>query len=90
VNTASVAVLTDGAEAFTESSQELNVSDDPSERLVDLLRASGGTVFGGPRTFAKAISISPASVNGLLHDLKAAGKVALDVGKNGTRVRLMA
>ena len=63
MNTASVAVLTDGAEAFTESSQELNVSDDPSERLVDLLRASGGTVFGGPRTFAKAISISPASVN---------------------------
>jgi hypothetical protein len=79
-----------GAEAFTETTSKLRVSDDPSERLVDLLRMSGGEVFGGQRTFAKAIGISPAYVNGLLHDLKAAGKVALNVGKNGTRVRLVA
>ena len=30
------------------------------------------------------------NVNGLLDDLKAAGRVLLDVGKNGTRVKLVA
>lgn len=35
-------------------------------------------------------TVSSASVNGLLHDLKAAGRVLLDVGKNGSRVKLVA
>ncbi len=87
---ASTAVFTDTVEAFSTTAEKLSVSDDPSERLVDLLRSSGGTVFGGQRTFAKAISISPAAVNGLLHELKNAGRVVLDVGRNGTRVKLVA
>lgn len=78
------------AEAFNYASEKLSVPDDPSERLLQLLRTSGGEVFGGQRSFAKAVSISPAHVNGLLHDLKAAGRVTIDVGKNGTRVKLVA
>jgi hypothetical protein len=41
-------------------------------------------------SLAKAVSISPAHVNGLLHELRMSGKVLLDVGKNGTRVKLVA
>lgn len=83
-------VLTYRAEAFSPPPGKLSVSDDPSERLLQLLRTSGGEVFGGQRSFAKAVGISPAHVNGLLHDLRAAGRVLLDVGKNGTRVKLSA
>ncbi len=83
-------MFTAGAEAFNAASEKLSVSDDPSERLLQLLRTSGGEVFGGQRSFARAVSISPAHVIGLLHDLRAAGKVLLDVGKNGTRVKLAA
>lgn len=89
-NTPAVPVLTTGVEAFSATNEKLRVSDDPSERLLQSLRTSGGEVFGGQRSFAKAVSISPAHVNGLLHDLRAAGRVFLDVGKHGTRVKLIA
>lgn len=89
-NTPRETVFNEGVQCVHSASERLSVSDDPSERLVDLLRKAGGEVFGGQRSFAKATGISPAHVNGLLHDLKAAGRVALDAGKNGTRVRLVA
>jgi len=89
-NTPSEEAFNQPSEPFSPASEKLSVPGDPSERLIQLLRTRGGEVFGGQRSFAKAVSISPAHVNGLLHDLKDAGRVVLHVGKNGTRVKLVA
>jgi len=64
--------------------------DDHAERLVSLLHDRGGEVFGGQRAFASALNISAASVNRLLGELSEAGRVHVETGKHGTRVKLVA
>ncbi len=68
----------------------LAVSNDPGERLVQLLNQSGGEVFAGQRVLARALGVSAGTVNAMLHDLANAGLIVLDAGKSGTCIRLAA
>jgi len=69
--------------------QPLRVPMDPAERLLQLVTERGGEVFGGHRSFARAIGISHGHVSAVLGDLSAAGKIAVEATKRGTRVRLL-
>lgn len=63
--------------------------DGHAERLLSMLQGRGGQVFGGQRAFASALNISPASVNRLFRELTEAGRIAVEAGKSGTRVKLV-
>jgi hypothetical protein len=78
-----------GSEQVSSGVQSLNVPADPAQRLLQLVSGRGGEVFGGHRSFARALGISHGHVSTVLGDLSAAGKIAVDATKRGTRVRLL-
>lgn len=78
-----------GDAASNRSVQSLDVPTDPSGRLLQLLTARGGEVFGGQRSFARALGISHGHVANVLGDLVDAGKVRVVATAKGTRVRLV-
>ena len=71
-----------------EHGGKLAVADDPAERLLAMLHERGGEIFGAQRTIGKALGISAAQTNRVLHDLAASGRIAVITARNGTRVKL--
>jgi DNA-binding transcriptional regulator YhcF (GntR family) len=68
----------------------LAIPDDLSGRLVALVEGQGGTVMGSTRKFGMALGVSHTAVATALSDLETAGRVAIESGKRGTVVRLVA
>lgn len=69
--------------------QPLQIPADPAGRLLLLVAERGGEVFGGHRSFARALGISHGHVGNVLADLSSAGKIETEASKRGTRVRLI-
>jgi hypothetical protein len=59
------------------------------QRMLDLLAARGGEVEAGQRAIGKLLGQPKSTVNEILHELAAAGRVRLQVSKQGTRVALV-
>lgn len=78
-----------GRNEVSSGVQSLSVPMDPAERLLQLVTERGGDVFGGHRSFARALGISHGHVSTVLGELSAAGKIAVEATKRGTRVRLL-
>ncbi len=74
--------------ASNGSVQSLDVPADAGGRLLQLLSDRGGEVFGGHRSFARALGISHGHVSNVLDDLARAGRIVVEAGSKGTRVRL--
>lgn len=60
------------------------------QRVLEMLKASGGSVQTGQRALAKTLGVSPARTNQLLRAMAADGLVKLRVGSTGTLVSLAA
>lgn len=63
--------LNGGVQSVQDDVARMAIPTDPAERLIQLLQNSGGSLYGGQRTIARAIGTSPASVNTLLRELEA-------------------
>ena len=77
-------------DTVSKSVQSLTVPTDPAERLLELLSDRGGEVFGGHRSFARALGISHGHVTNVLSALEGAGRIGIQSTKRGTRVWLAA
>ena len=77
-------------DAVSNGVQSLTVPTDPAERLLELLSDRGGEVFGGHRSFARALGISHGHVTNVLSALEGAGRIGIESTKRGTRVWLAA
>ena len=76
-------------EGVTSNPVVLTVPADPGDRLLALLQTSGGEVFGGLRSFGRALGVSHTEAGRILSELASAGRVVVESGKRGTMVRLV-
>lgn len=68
----------------------ITVASEGVERLLQLVAKQGGEVFGGQRTFAKALSISTGAANELIRAAALSGRAIVETTTRGTRIRLAA
>jgi hypothetical protein len=80
----------DTASEATRERVKKAVVDQVSTKVVDHLKASGGTLSSGERGLAKLIGSNRGTMKRALNALTLAGIVSLEASRNGTILRLMA